>query len=89
MKKIKKLSITKETICSLNVEEQKQIQGGYTTTIGECSIFACCCSMVVCKTTNTSYYPCASDNCSLVDTCINTENCPQSQLDCQTSKANC
>lgn len=89
MKKIKKLSVSKETICSLNVEEQSQIKGGYTTTIGECSIFVCCCSLIVCKTTDTSYYPCASDTCSLNDTCVNTDACPDSLLDCQISKNQC
>lgn len=50
-KKLQKLSLKKETISELNKKELSDIQGGWTTTIGDCSHFACCCSFFGCGKT--------------------------------------
>lgn len=54
-KKLQKLTLKKETISELNKKELSDIQGGWTTTIGECSHLFCCCSLAGCgKTGKTS-----------------------------------
>lgn len=47
-KKLSKLSLRKEVISSLDKNELKNAQGGWTTTIGDCSHLLCCCTIIVC-----------------------------------------